>query len=362
MANPAAIEGHYDIDVASGRRDPSMDSMRFVAVTLVVLFHFVTPITTRGSILDSAFFATWPLRVPLLIFVSGWFSSAEPPTRRSMVRLLQSIVAVYLLFELLQRAQIYLLTGNLRMDWDVPVLGMWFLLTIGTLRVILPYLARVRWFGVIAVVAAILVGFTGAGKSFSIQHSIALLPIFLLGWYARRSGLRERLKTPLIRSLAVAVLLASVTAGWVLTETINRRMIGMYIGYQGQGNFEFLMRPVLLAWAALVVLAMLAIIPRRSIPLVSACGAGSMYAYMLHQLIQRQWVNMGGPEAVDGYLGVAVLALAAVALAIVLMLPAVRRPFRPLIQPRWEWFLRAAPEPRLTAEPLRTEPDRAARD
>ena len=49
-------------------------------------------------------------------------------------------------------------------------------------------------------------------------------------------------------------------------------------------------------------------------------------------------------------------------IAIVLMLPAVRRPFRPLIQPRWEWFLRAAPEPRLTAEPLRTEPDRAARD
>ena len=118
-----------------------------------------------------------------------------------------------------------------------------------------------------------------------------------------------------------------------------------------------------LAWnVVLQVLAMLAIIPRRSIPLVSACGAGSMYAYMLHQLIQRQWVNWGGPEAVDGYLGVAVLALAAVALAIVLMLPAVRRPFRPLIQPRWEWFLRAAPEPRLTAEPLRTEPDRAARD
>ena len=48
--------------------------------------------------------------------------------------------------------------------------------------------------------------------------------------------------------------------------------------------------------------------------------------------------------------------------AVVLMLPAVRRPFRPLIQPRWEWFLWAAPEPRLTAEPLRTEPDRAARD
>lgn len=350
MATLSSIEGDYFTEVVSGRRDPSMDSMRFIAVILVVLFHFMAPITTRGGILDNAFFATWTLRVPLLIFVSGWFSSAEPLTRRSMVRLLQSIVVVYLLLDLIQRTQIYLLTGTMPIDWESPTYGMWFLLTIGTLRVILPYLALVRWFGAVAVVASLLVGFTGAGEAFSAQHSVALAPLFLLGWYARQSGLRERLHTPLIRSLAVVVLLASVTAGWVLTMTLNRRKTGMYTGYQGDVGFESMMRPVLLAWAALVVLAVLALVPRRRIPLVSACGAGSMSAYLLHLPISRQWGYMGGPEAVDGYLGVVILALAVIALAIILLLPAVRRPLRPLIQPRWEWFLRRAPRSQTAAE------------
>jgi fucose 4-O-acetylase-like acetyltransferase len=317
-----------------------MDSMRFIAVVLVVLFHFLTPISSRGSVLDSAFYATWPLRVPLLVFVSGWFSSAEPPTRRSMVRLLQSIVVVYVFFDLLQRVQVWVLTGSFQLDLDQPLFGMWFLLTIGTLRVILPYLAQVRWFGAIAVVAAVLVGATGADQSFSIQHSVALLPIFLLGWYARQSGLRDRLRTPLLRALAVAVLLASTTAGWVLTETLNRRMIGMYTGFRGEVTFEFLMRPVLLAWAAIVVLAVVALIPRGPIPLISMCGSGSMYAYLLHQPIQRQWMAMGGPAMVPGYLGVLLLSLAAIALAVVLMLPWIRRAFGPFVQPRARWFLR----------------------
>ncbi len=362
MANLAAIEGDYPAEVTSGRRDPSMDTIRFFAVILVVLFHFMAPITTRGGIIDRAYYATWMLRVPLLIFVAGWFSSAELPTRRSMTRLLQSIVVVYLLFELIERAQTYLNTGTFPMDWSLPSYGLWFLITVATLRLILPYLARVRWFGLVAVVASLLAGFIGNGEVFAVQRSIAFLPIFLLGWYARQSGLRERLKVPLIRSIALVVLLVSSAAGWLLVMTLNRRMVGMWSAYEGDVLVALGMRLVILAWSALVALAVLALVPRRRVPLASACGAGSMSAYLLHLLVQRQWGYWGGPEAVDGYLGVAVLALAAVALAIVLMLPAVRRPFRPLIQPRWEWFLRAAPEPRLTAEPLRTEPDRAARD
>ncbi|PFG18270.1 fucose 4-O-acetylase-like acetyltransferase [Propionicimonas paludicola] len=359
MATWAPAEGDYAAEVADGRRDPSMDSLRFIAVVLVVLFHFMASITTRGGVLDSAFYATWALRVPLLIFVSGWFSSAEPPTRRSMIRLLQSIVVVYLFFELLQRVQIYLINGDLRLDWDMPIFGMWFLLTIGTLRVILPYLVLVRWFGLIAIVASLLVGFAGGVQSFSIQHSVALMPIFLLGWYARQSGLRERLQTPLVRLLAVAVLLASFAAGWALVGTLNQRMIGMHSSYRGHVLFELGMRVVLLAWAALVVLAMLALIPRGAIPLVSICGAGSMFAYLLHQPIQRQWRSWGGPQAVDGYLGVALLAAAAVTLAIVLMLPAVRRPLRWLVQPRWLWFIRKDVVPPSMAQPSPITSDRA---
>ena len=326
----------------TGRRDPSMDSLRFIAVTLVMLFHFLNPLASPAGPLEGLFLATWALRVPLLAFVAGWFSSAELPTRRSVTRLLQSVVAVYVLFDLLLRVQFFWLTGRFLTTWDRPMFGLWFLVSLASWRVLLPYLVRIRWFGAVSVAAALLIGFTSVGASFSLSHTIAQLPLFLLGWYARQVGLRERLTGPLVRGVAAAILVSSVILGWELRGVIAHRVWAMDAGYGDDPATGVLWRALLLCWAVAVQLSMLALVPRTRIPLITACGAGSMSAYLLHQLIYRQWRYNGGPTQVSagGWPALLGLILAVLALAVVLMLPAVRRWVRPVVQPTARWFLR----------------------
>lgn len=316
--------------------------MRFMAVSLIVMLHFLTPVANKGGAIEGLFFATWTLRIPLLVFVSGWFSKAEPPTARSIVRLIQSVVVVYFLFDFLQRIQIYLMSGNFVFRPEEPVFGMWFLLTLATWRLVLPYVVRIRWFGAIAVVVSLASGWSFADQTFSLQHSLALFPFFLLGWYARQSSLRNRLGGTPVKVAAAVVLLLSSAAGWLLRETLHRRMVGMYVGYQDGRIDEALWRAGLLLWGAAVVIAVLALMPRSRIPVVSVCGAGSMYAYLLHQFIQRWWLRGGGPEFFEGHgtLGIIALALLALGLAVILMLPGLRKWFRPFVQPRATWFLR----------------------
>ncbi len=324
-----------------------MDSMRFFAVALIILFHFLELVGSPGGAIDGGYFATWPLRVPLLLFVAGWFSSAEPPTRRSITRLLQSVVVVYVIFDGLQRVQRYLL-GEYRgfdlddrlLDFGHPIFGMWFLLTLATMRLLLPYLARIRWFGVIACLGALVVGLTDAGPTFSLSRTFAFLPIFLLGWYARQAGLRERLTSAWARLVAAGVLLGSLLLGWRLNGVVGIKQIGLGLPYQDDVPIEMAWRAGFLLWAAVTVIAVLALMPTRRIPLISACGAGSMYAYLLHQFVVRQWASNGGAELVTSPLAVVAVAVAALLLSVVLMLPSVRPLFRPLVQPRWEWFLR----------------------
>lgn len=324
-----------------------MDSLRFIAVCLVVLFHFMGAIRTPGGLLDHLHYATWPFRVPLLVFVAGWFSSAEPPTKRSIVRLLQSIVAVYVLFEILQRVQIYLHRSNrvlrgddILLDFDRPTFGMWFLLMLAILRILLPYIVRIRWFGLLAVLGALAIGFTAADDAFSLSRTFALLPIFLLGWYIRQSGLRERLTGGQVRAVAAGVVLGSLVVGWSLHGVVGRRMLNMSTPYRGFELAELGWRAALLLWGSVSVLAVFALIPRRKIAIVTVCGAGSMSAYILHQFVYRSWRNFGGPELATDYLSVGLTALGVLGLAILFMSPGFRRFFRPLIQPRATWFLR----------------------
>jgi len=337
--------------LATGGRDPSMDSLRFVAVTLVMLFHFLNPLAGPDGPLEGMFLATWALRVPLLAFVAGWFSSAELPTRRSVTRLLQSVVAVYVLFDLLLRLQFLWLTGRFLVSWDQPMFGLWFLVSLCSWRLLLPYLVRIRWFGAVSVAAALLIGLTTVGASFSLSHTIAQFPLFLLGWYARQIGLRERLTVPVVRVAAAAILVSSVVLGWLLRGIIAHRVWAMDAGYGDDPLGGLLWRALLLAWAVAVQLSALALVPRTRIPLITVCGAGSMSAYLLHQLIYRQWRYTGGPAQISagGWPALLGLVAAVILLAVVLMLPAVRRWVRPLVQPNVRWLLRDEPGSRPVA-------------
>lgn|GEM_PF-1165349 len=342
-------------------RMPWPDSVRFTAVTLVVVAHFVERFAQPGDAIDAFLTGTWALRVPLLVAIAGYFSTAELPTERFVRRLLQSVVVVYVVFDLAQRAQILAITGNLNKELARPVFGMWFLLSLITWRVLLPYLTRVRWFGVLAVVASLGMGFAdGIGYGMSLHRTFVFLPFFLLGWWVREVGLRERIATPSVRWVAAGTLALGLAGGVLARDAVSLRLLRGAESYIYAERFAMLgWRAVSLAAGAAMVLAVFALVPWRRVPVITYLGSGSMYSYLLHQPVLRQAFHAGLAAHVTTPAGVALLGLGAVVLSAALSSRPVRAVARPFVQPRWTWFLRDAPPsparyPAATAAP----PDR----
>src|SRR5690606_26626412 len=113
--------------------------------------------------------------------------------------------------------------------------------------------------------------------------------LFLLGWNLRRIGLRSLIDRRWVRPAAWVTLAGVFAVGIVVNDRLGRAAYAMREDYPGGGPVEQLphagVRGVLLLYGALGALAMIAVMPRRRIPVLTYLGTGSMYIYVIHALI-----------------------------------------------------------------------------
>ena len=328
-------------------RDPWLDNTRLLAAVLIVVMHVCGSAMSRSGALYELWFATWPLRVPLFVLVAGFFSSAEPLRGRRAVSLLRNVLGVYLVADLVASLANWLTDSSFGYGPANPPFALWFLLSLFWWRALLPLVAHVRYIGVIASVAAVGAGFVSQiGPTFSASRTIAYLPLFLLGWNLRRIGLRSLIDRRWVRPAAWVTLAGVFAVGIVVNDRLGRAAYAMREDYPGGGPVEQLphagVRGVLLLYGALGALAMIAVMPRRRIPVLTYLGTGSMYIYVIHALIVGQWAfrRTDWYRAIDTVGEMTLLIIAAVVGALLLATPPVRWATRWLIQPSYTWLFR----------------------
>ena len=347
-AVPPAEQPEASVSLAPrGGRDPWLDNTRLLAAVLIVVMHVAGQAMSRSGVLYELWFATWPLRVPLFVLVAGFFSSAEPLRGRRAVGILRNILGVYLVADLIASAVSWLSGSAFDYNPASPPFAVWFLLSLFWWRSLLPLLAHVRFIGPISVVAALGVGFVPSiGHSFSASRTIAYLPLFLLGWYLRRVDVRSLVDRSGVRPVAWAVLAVVLGLGATFGADVKRRAYTLRDGYPGERIVEQLphagVRGVVLAFGVVGALALLAVMPRRRLPVLTYLGTGSMYIYVIHALVmgqssvrQTEWYL-----AIDSLGEMVLLIAAAVLFALALASPPVRWLTRWFIQPRYRWLFR----------------------
>jgi len=328
-------------------RDPWLDNTRLVAAVLIVVMHVCGQAMARSGVLYELWFASWPLRVPLFVLVAGFFSSAEPLRGRRAVALLRNVLGVYLATDLIASLVTWATDGAFRYTPASPPFALWFLLSLFWWRAMLPLVAHVRFLGVLSVVAALGVGFVEQiGASFSASRTIAYFPLFVLGWYLRRIDARALAARASVRRWAWLALAVTVGAGALWGGHVSRRHYTMRESFVGEGFLDQLphagVRGVLLLGGVVGALAMLLVVPRRRVPVLTYLGTGSMYIYVIHALVvgtsglrETAWYHE--IDTVGEMLALIVLAaLAALALAS----PPVRWLTGWLIQPAYRWPFR----------------------
>ncbi|MGA7149727.1 MAG: acyltransferase family protein [Microbacterium sp.] len=333
------------------RRVPFWDNARFACIVLVVLGHAVQRLTYDSDIALGLYLLIYAFHMPAFAIISGYFSKSEPPNRRQMARVITDILLPYVIFEGVWTLTKWIVEGQANPNLTQPSWTLWFLLALGLFRLILPYLALLRWPLLWTVVISIGVGYLpNVDSTFSLSRTLGLLPFFTLGWWLREHDVVARLRLLdrrgwWVAPSAVALFAAAGWAAWFFVDdwrALNLREWLFYDeNYAALGGTQWWaggVRLALMVLALVLSAAFFALLPRRT-HWWTHFGQYTMYVYLLHSFVLYPFRESGVLRDLEPtWLWLPIVVVASVLIALGLATRPVRTLFRPLVEPRPGWL------------------------
>ncbi len=275
------------------RRLILLDNLRGVLVILVVLGHVLERFLTPK--LQPLYFAIYSFHVPALAFLSGLCF------RRGKPHVWKRLVLPYLLFQMLYRWEAAWEQGlSVDYTFGTPEWVLWYLLALALWQLAANSMELRGKSGLLAlalsVAAGLLVGYdTSIGYHFSLSRAITWFPFFLAGtwlrenhWEAFRRWRREGLT---LRKRVLWVLPGLATQLLLYRQRALVQNFILYGAMPYKGGFGAMERASLYLTAACAIAALVVLVPRGPLPLLSAIGRRSMSVYLLHGLLLRYCVH-----------------------------------------------------------------------
>lgn len=326
---------------------PLWDNARFIAIVLVVVGHSLTKMVPETPSAYALYVTIYLFHIPLFVFLSGYFSSADAPTASRVRSVVVDLVLPYLLLEIIWSAIHSIQAGAVLFNPLRPSWTLWFLISLAAWRTLLPYIVQVPFPVLVSVVIAVLSGYWSVDQTLSLSRTLAFLPFFVLGWRARSwnleqwwGGRSDRFVVGM-RVGAVAVLggvLAFVWSeqGW-LRDLGVRQLLTADKGY-AEAGFDYWWAGGLrvgLFLVALVMLVALLVVTPRETTWFSAWGSQTLVVYVTHSFVLAP---LRSTELLSGGVPlwhVGLVVVGAVALTMVLSTRFAGALVAPLVKPTW---------------------------
>jgi fucose 4-O-acetylase-like acetyltransferase len=287
----------------------------------------------------AAYVLVYTFHIPAFALVCGIFSRGFEGRPEQVRKLVTTVLVPYLIFDVLYTAEAaWLAPKPFRLDFATPVYVCWFLLALFFWRLTTPLWRSVRFPIPVAFAISLAAGLTIRNDAFAISRAAQLLPWFVAGLVLgadRFTWLRDGRA----RVVGAVVMAGAAVAVWFVAPSIDVRWLD-----RQQSAPELHVHPFpYLGWAllldvvtAVLVLAVLALVPARR-SWLTALGAATMYPFLLHGLVVRILEHAGLHDSLIelGALGVLAISAVAVALAVLLATPLVRRATGWAVEPRW---------------------------
>ncbi len=220
------------------KRLSKYDNLKGLAIILVVLGHTLAP--TRGI----EFYAVltnfvYLIHMPIFFFVSGYFSKTD---KNVVIKSIKNLLIPYFIFSIFWIIFSYfVLEINIsKIPLLFPVYGLWFLLSLFTMKIILPYLVKIKYIFWISIIMALLIGILPIPSGLlSIVRTISFLPIFLIGHNYKiyqkifhekvvKKFSLNKLKNPLLIYLFIIIFLLGA---WILASNVSFEAVQLKTSY-----------------------------------------------------------------------------------------------------------------------------------
>jgi fucose 4-O-acetylase-like acetyltransferase len=356
------------------RRVPYWDNVRFACIVLVVAGHGIQRLTYDSDWALTVYLAIYAFHMPAFAVVSGYFSKSEPPGRRQMSRVITDIILPYIIFESVWTLVQFAVEGKGNINPTQPSWTLWFLLALGIFRLVLPYLALIRWPVFWSIAVSVGVGYLdNVDSTFSLSRTLGILPFFVIGWRLRTTPLADRWHAASrgvvvgVRTAAVALFALTIAVFWTgidLWRMIDLRFWFFYDdSYEGLGEDQWWaggVRLGLIVIALLLVAALFSLVPRREW-FFTTFGQYTMYAYLLHSFVLYPLRESGLLSATESSVALILMIVFCIAVAIALSLGWTRTVFHKIVEPRAAWLFAPVVDER-PERPNRADPTGSKRD
>lgn len=345
------------------------DNARFALIALVVVGHTISTVRHETALAYGVYTYLYLFHMPALILLSGYFSRANASSKT--IRATVQLIVVWVLWEGIWAVIGFAVVEETPAESFLisPSWTLWYLVSIVTMRIMLPYLAQLRRPLVVSVAIALFGGVIPViGTEFSAARTLTFLPFFVLGWLARNRGwlngqwfaLPHRWVRTVswgILALVAAILIAvpGLRSWWRVDDWLTwrdgygARFSEAPIGHWAPHHwFETSLGGVavtaaLFVIAAAMTFAVLGVTPRRRL-VITDWGARTLSVYLLHGPIVWALRQTGVIDTIGGLgaSGVVILIAGALSLAAVLALAPVERAFRWILTPNVDWLFGSA--------------------
>jgi fucose 4-O-acetylase-like acetyltransferase len=323
--------------VAPAQRDPWLDNSKMVLVAFVVVGHAWGLLEkTQGSHWAYDFLYLW--HIPAFVFVSGYLSKSFEWDRRRMKGLVYTLLVPYLIFEPALYFYRVVVVGETEpgLLWLQPHWTMWYLVVLLMWRLVTPIL-KLHWlFLPVSVFVSVLGGFWNTDL-LMLPRFLGLLPFFVLGLYLKPRHVKH-LDDVWVRIAAVPALVAISVAALYTDAWAETAFLWYDAGYEDVGVdpvIAFQTRLTVMTLGLVGAFSVLALVPRRSLGWFTTMGGATMVVYLFHGFVIKTAKALGWPDWAQEHTtsGFALTTIGAVALALLLASPPVRRVLEPFTNP-----------------------------
>lgn len=255
-------------------RSAYWDTVKAVLIFLVVLGH------TGTALSDGLLSAIYAFHMPLFVFISGFFSKKKT-LKSTFFGGTKRLIIIYLFFDALYIGLDYIVGESISLTRLLtPSFALWYILSLIYWRTILQLIPdsilHKKWMVFIGSLSlALAAGFVPWGAQMSFQRSFVFLPFFMIGYYAKGSGvvgwIRERNKI----IMAVLFLLLSIVCYFWLP------VFYAYSPYDEDILEGLGMRLLQMLVAVVMCASMLNIIPEK-MGKITDVGKWTLLIYLLH--------------------------------------------------------------------------------
>ena len=278
----------YVANVNSNVRINRFDNLKGFAILLIVLGHLCYIGETFHSIYVLRNFL-YLVHLPIFFFVSGYFSKIGPD---EPVKAFKRLLIPYLLFCLLwELFNFFVLHESISSKMFIePGWGLWFLISLFTMKISLPIIDKLRYPLLVTLICAVLIGFIDT-MALGISRTFVFLPIFVIGFRYNDYKLKIKENYKTISSLlennyvliviGIISLALSVYMAWMFKFDI----INMKHAYDHIGR-DILVRCILLILTttnALIISKFMT----NSKTVLTKYGINSLTVYLLHIYVYK---------------------------------------------------------------------------